>query len=286
MTPDPHKPSYLDQLRAQRQQSDKSAPATQQSARQPAQMQQSAPAPKTQQLERPHAQTQHSENAKYESDILAMAADGRKTKEIVAALIARGVPKFRAERMVRMTLNPGAYAASVEPAEPAAPPGFWGTWPGKIAGIAIVYLLLNAVLYGAQEVYHWSEMTECEKLEAKINSQVAEIETLDRALQTRDEELKKLEALVKDLDARKAKGESGPSFDKDVDRHNSLADVFNAGAEKADQQIDRMKVLEREIDVGVTKYNSFVNKAYSRWYLIPIPLPRFGSKGKFPGLPK
>ena len=134
----------------------------------------------------------------------------------------------------------------------------------SLISIVIVYLGLNGLLWLGQELYHKNDVKECEQLERKISQLKQETSTLEKALQMREKKHKEILALQKEL-------QNGVKTN--YARYSSLIDSYNNETPEYTKQLDTYNAMINQHNEIVNKYNSLAKSAYSRWWLIPIPMP-------------
>lgn len=134
----------------------------------------------------------------------------------------------------------------------------------SLISIVIVYLGLNGLLWLGQELYHKNDVKQCEQLERKISQLKQETSTLEKALQMRERKHKEILALQNEL-------QNGVKTN--YARYSSLVDSYNNETPEYTKQLDTYNAMINQHNEIVNKYNSLAKSAYSRWWLIPIPMP-------------
>jgi len=103
-------------------------------------------------------------------------------------------------------------------------------------GVLLAFAALNGVLWLGQRIYHRSDVKEAERLEVQLNQ----------------------------LDAQIRSDEGWLHLNRSYYETRGPADVFNA-------RIDQHNAGVASYNALVEQYNAVAKKAYSTWYLIPIP---------------
>lgn len=134
----------------------------------------------------------------------------------------------------------------------------------SLISIVIVYLGLNGLLWLGQEIYHKNDVKQCEQMEQKINQLKQESYALEKILQMRERKHKEILALQQELQI---------GIKTNYVRYSSLVDSYNNETQEYTKQLDTYNAMIDQHNEIVNKYNSLVKSAYSRWWLIPIPIP-------------
>lgn len=171
---------------------------------------------------------------------------GSDESKIVEEMVAAGFKREAAEKAVN--------AVSKEWRSATRKNRFVST-VGGWAVLLVAFGLLNGALWGGQELYHRGHVADAKALYAQLDSAEAEITTLKQAWAA-------MEARSAAIDALEA---TNPAAYKDsVAVWNDEVPRIEALALYHDSAISRFNTKLEE-------YNKLAKRAYSRWYLIPIP---------------
>ena len=133
-----------------------------------------------------------------------------------------------------------------------------------IFSFLILYVLANCLLWLGQELYYKKDMDKCENIKLDLVSLKNEVDNLEKELSIFDskkEEIEKLGGTLRVL--------SG----KDVKEYNMLIDEYNKNVPKYKYMIELQKEKYEKYNRLVSEYNTIAKYAYSRWWLLPFPIP-------------
>lgn len=99
----------------------------------------------------------------------------------------------------------------------------------SLATLAIGFVILNGLLYGVQEIYHYSDVKKCDKMHQEIESIKERVEILER---------------IGEMQGG-LNGSDYYEYSYLIEKHNTL----------------------------VAEYNDLASSAYSRFWLLPFPIP-------------
>lgn len=220
--------------------------------------------------------------------ITEQLAAGRAETEVIADLIGRGVPEAQARVWVQRMASGMAQGRVAVTAGGGSGEPFLARIGGKaggLVGLVLVYGVLNGALYVGQDVLARDDVARAEALEGQLTAMGVEIDSLatwldgmeqeNDALLARRSQLATAQETVRRAGIRRPRG---TAFDRGFDDYNARVDewnyvtlpAINHAAARHDSLIDRHNTL-------VDEYNVVAEKAYTRWWLIPVPAP--GGRG-------
>jgi hypothetical protein len=137
-------------------------------------------------------------------------------------------------------------------------------------GILVAFAALNGILYVGQAIFHRDDVRQAEVLERQLNVSRAEIEEIDSYLADQYAEGDRIDALGARLESED-NFTSRTVYAVELGRYNQLVEVWNQGVLVLQQTSIRRDSLVDRYNALVDSYNQVAEKAYSRWYLIPMP---------------
>lgn len=148
----------------------------------------------------------------------------------------------------------------------------------QLGGIVVLlgaYGVLNGLLYLGQEIAAADDKREAEALDQELSRLEAEISGLETYFSNIEAQSGDIDAFGDGLDALSelARVEATNRFNEMVDAWNAQVPTIQARENEYDQLIS-------EFNQKVDLYNSAAEKAYSRWWLLPIPLPRGAGRAR------
>lgn len=133
-----------------------------------------------------------------------------------------------------------------------------------IIALVLMFAIGNGVLYGIQEVYYWNDVKKCELMKININKIKKEVEKIEDFVNLRKIELDRLKQLQKEIKQ---------GLSKNYTKYNKMVDNYNSGTNKYQKDMEEYDSLIVKYNKLTRKYNDLSKDAYSRWWLLPIPLP-------------
>ena len=121
--------------------------------------------------------------------------------------------------------------------------------------LVLGFLILNGLLWGAQEIWYWGDNSNINNIEKNLEIESNSIDTME----------KQMNEFVLNLEALKASGN---------------INLYNQNVKKWNQMIIEYETKVTNYNKKINELNSLYEKTSSRWYLIPIPIGRGGSKFK------
>jgi len=118
-----------------------------------------------------------------------------------------------------------------------------------ILSFIIMFAILNGVIYGAQEIYYWNDVKKCESIKNKLHKIK-----------------KRTKILELEKEIKQGILDNYTSYQNKINIYNSNSNTYKQYQKEYDNSVT-------EYNQMVTKYNTLSKTAYSRWWLIPIPLP-------------
>ena len=140
----------------------------------------------------------------------------------------------------------------------------------KILSFAIIFIIINLVLWGAQELYHHEGTQQIKQIEAWLDNESRSIDALEAKIHSTEMELNRRE---NELNRLKIIGYTS--------QYNAGVDSFNFLLSTHKQDIDNYNAKLIAYNAKIDEANALIKKSGVRWYLIPIP---FGA-GTKPRLP-
>ena len=215
------------------------------------------------------------ELAKVARWIAAQLASGRSNEEITAALIQQGIPEEQAGVWVtRMAAGMADGRVAVPAGGGGAGGGLAGIFGslggrvGGVIGVILMYGVLNGALYVGQDFLARDDVARAEALEARLGGLGLEIDSIAAWLEGMERE----SATIASMGQQGGRG-SYQEYNARVDRWNNVTlPAINRLAARHDSLIDVHNGL-------VDEYNAVARTAYSRWWLIPVPMPGGRARG-------
>lgn len=131
---------------------------------------------------------------------------------------------------------------------------------GGLIMIAIVYLIVNAVFLGAQELYHLPGTTKLNNIEKVLDTTKSEITILEENLHG---ELDRIEEMKSEMSRLKSSGR--------IQQHNSMVNSYNflVNRYESERQLysDKVDFYNQRAE----EYNELAKKEGKRWIIVPIP---------------
>lgn len=210
--------------------------------------------------------------------ITEQLASGRANAEITADLVRRGVAEQQAEVWVtRMAtgMAEGRIALPTGGGHGGGLAGILGQLGGRAAGVVglvVVFGVLNGALYVGQGFLARDDVARAEALEARIGVMGQEIDSISAWLDEMKLENDALEVLAR-------QGGRGGYFDGSS-QHDARFDQWNQVTLPAVRRsAARHDSLVTVYNTMVDEYNTIAEVAYSRWWLIPVPMPGGRARG-------
>lgn len=188
--------------------------------------------------------------------------EGRSRDEVVHQLTAEGIDSGEANRIV----------AGIETSlRKAQRKHKWKASMLGWIGLLVVFGLLNGVLYLGQELYHRGDVKTAESIKA-------EFDVLDAKITHMETELGQVESLRQRLDELKRKladpdayYTTQTTYDSEMEEYKALVGRWNASLPQMSKLANDYDQTVAEYNHRVESYNKIAKKAYSRWWLLPIP---------------
>lgn len=133
--------------------------------------------------------------------------------------------------------------------------------------LILAYILLNFILVFAQDVYHANDITVYTQFEEELNNQNSKLTALkDQYIsleQSLDEEYEWIEM-----------NEDNLQTNEEVDDYNLRVNDYNDKLNEYKEILATYNQLVDKYNSELEKRDELYKKAYDRWYIIPIPMPR------------
>lgn len=131
----------------------------------------------------------------------------------------------------------------------------------------LVFVVLNLILWGAQELFWHKDTQEINNIKVHLESEKAQIALLESSVSDQSEYLKQKEHELDYLKSQALIAE----YNAGVREYNSLLRKYKASVDAYNSKLV-------EYNEQVSRCNELTKKSGSRWYIIPIPIPRSLSK--------
>lgn len=141
----------------------------------------------------------------------------------------------------------------------------------QLIRLVLIFGVINFVLWGAQELYHKEDTQRIKIIEAQLEADQRDIDSLEAKIALEEAEIERKQ---KQLDRYKYLG-SIDEYNNGVNDFNYLLAVY-----KSDLNAYNNKLTS--YNQKVDEVNTLIKKSGSRWYLIPIPLPGKTTKSELP----
>lgn len=139
----------------------------------------------------------------------------------------------------------------------------------KFVGLAIIFGVINLVLWGAQELYYRNDTKKINEIEVYLENEKQTINALETKINFAEIEIGRKES---QLNNYKSLGYTN--------KYNAGVDDFNYLLSTYKQDLDNYNSKLTSYNAKVDEVNTLIKKSGSRWYLIPMPLPGKTIKSK------
>ncbi len=126
--------------------------------------------------------------------------------------------------------------------------------------IAAIFIAGNALLYGAQELYHYKDNQKLSVMKNEINNEGAGLDELEEQLNSMQKEISESEGQMQFWEENNMARE----YNSHLDRHNSLINEYNEALVKYDEDL-------ATYNIKIDDYNKLSQETGKRWYFVPIP---------------
>ena len=133
-----------------------------------------------------------------------------------------------------------------------------------ILSLIIMFTVLNGIIYGAQEIYYWNDVKKCESMKVKLKNLKKEINKIEDFINFRKTKLDRINQLEKEIKQ---------GLSKDYTKYKKMVNEYNSKIPKYKKSMNEYDSLIVEYNKVTREYNELAKDAYSRWLLLPIPLP-------------
>lgn len=146
-----------------------------------------------------------------------------------------------------------------------------------IAGIlllVVIYGVGNLVLYYAQEAYRKPDIERCELLNSELIKMEGEIGKYKLEININKEKMiaqKEIEILEQKLRSPDNYYNTQITYERDFFKYKQFIKNYNKNVEDTNRLIKGHKELINNYNSKVEVYNQIAPKAYTRWYIIPVP---------------
>ena len=132
-----------------------------------------------------------------------------------------------------------------------------------------MFLVLNFILWGGQEIYYYNDTKEIKKIEQSLDVQKFEITYLKKTVKVQEGEVEYL-------------SEKMDFWNKNdmVEMYNSNVDKYNLYLTEYKYDLNNYNELIDEYNNEIEKLNELIKKSGSRWYIIPLPIGNKSTRSK------
>jgi len=138
---------------------------------------------------------------------------------------------------------------------------------GQVIVMIIGFLLINALLWGGQELYYYKDTQKTKQIKAFLETDKAKIIDLENSLAQEEAEIKEIQEKANYYKNNEMREE-----------YNSLVDDYNLKVKEYNENLAKYKSMLEEHNKKIKEVNVLIERSGKRWYLIPIPLPIKGIK--------
>jgi len=138
-----------------------------------------------------------------------------------------------------------------------------------IVKYVIIFIVLNAILWGGQELYYYKDTKKINEIDSFLTSEKTSITALEDKISLEEDNIKSLDSRL----------ESYQSLGY-IDDYNNGVGSFNNLLETYKSDLDNYNLKLTNYNTKVDEMNVLIKKSGTRWYLIPIPLPGKSVKSK------
>ena len=140
-----------------------------------------------------------------------------------------------------------------------------------LGGIVLLFGVINLMLWGGQSLYYRKDTQRIKELDAQLTKEKASLgEVKDRIVQQE----RMLDGMLNQLEQYK-RVQNISRYNSSVNEYNRLVDIYRMEVASHNAQV---VVFNQKID----DVNALIQRAGTRWYLIPIPLGGVSGKARPP----
>ena len=129
-----------------------------------------------------------------------------------------------------------------------------------IAKIIMVFIFLNVLIWGGQEIYHRKDVEKIEGIETYLDNEKKSINDLEQKIELESSSIEEQKRLLNNY---KINGQ-GSVYNANIEGYNKLLQSYKSDLSTYDQKLEAYNSKTKEV-------NSLIEKTESRWILIPIP---------------
>lgn len=141
---------------------------------------------------------------------------------------------------------------------------------GAWVAILIGFVLLNVVLYAAQEFYHRSDVQQCEALASRLELMKKEIDTLEQSINSKLQQKQEIEQPEQMLKDPKKYYKTKEVYIAAYRRYSALIDAYNADLTATQMMASRYEQLIEKYNSGVEEYNNLAKVLIRDGILFPF----------------
>lgn len=133
----------------------------------------------------------------------------------------------------------------------------------QIIGIVIIFIIINIIFWGAQEFYYRDESSQIKETQKFLESEERSIKALSLKIDEQKNELNQKEIKLNNYESLGY-----------IDKYNNSVDNYNFSLSLYQSNINTYKSKINTYNTKVGEVNNLIEQSGSRWYLLPIPIPR------------
>ena len=133
----------------------------------------------------------------------------------------------------------------------------------------LIFIVLNALLWGGQELYYYKDTKKINEIESFLTSEKASIIALENEISSEEADIK---SLNNQLERYKSLGY--------IDDYNNGVGNFNNLLKTYKSDLTNYNLKLKNYNAKIDEVNILIKSSGTRWYLIPIPLPGKSVKSK------
>ena len=141
------------------------------------------------------------------------------------------------------------------------------------AKLLVAFLVLNGVLYVGQEIMATDEKRQAQAIEQELDQLDLELQNLGDWFSEQDERVAQMDTIGDGLDDPSLWSSEAGRF-RAQDEYLEMVDRWNNDLPFLETERERYDDIVTTYNSAFERYNRAAEAAYSRWWLLPIPLPR------------
>lgn len=186
-------------------------------------------------------------------------ANGKTKDDIVKQLLSEDTTAESINKMIDAAIQYKTMKAKENNSGGGIPPFIM-----SILSLIIMFGVLNGVIYGGQEIYYWNDVKKCELMEVELKDLEIEVNKIEDFINFRKTKVDRINQLEKEIKQ---------GLSKDYTKYKQMIDEYNSNMSRYKKSMDEYDNLIVKYNKITREYNDLAKSAYSRWWLLPIPLP-------------